>query len=55
VTGEGPRRLSVRHKLTLFSTLVILVVSSGFTWVSLVLARQAIEEDLQARAIVLRS
>ncbi len=45
-------RLSVRHKLTLFSTLVILVVSSGFTWVSLVLARQAIEEDLQARAIV---
>jgi len=45
-------RLSVRHKLILFSTLVILVVSSGFTWVSLVLARQAIEEDLQARAIV---
>jgi len=45
-------RLSVRHKLTLFSTLVILVVSSGFTWVSLGLARRAIEEDLQNRAIV---
>ncbi len=45
-------RLSVRHKLILFSTLVILVVSSGFTWVSLVLARRAIEEDLQNRAIV---
>ena len=45
-------RLSVRHKLILFSTLVILVVSSGFTWVNLILARQAIEEDLQNRAIV---
>jgi signal transduction histidine kinase len=45
-------RLSVRHKLTLFSTLVILVVSSGFTWVSLGLARRAIEEDLRNRAIV---
>ena len=45
-------RLSVRHKLILFSTLVILVVSSGFTWLSLVLARRAIEEDLQNRAIV---
>ena len=45
-------RLSVRHKLTLFSTLVILAVSSGFTWVSLGLARRAIEEDLQNRAIV---
>ena len=45
-------RLSVRHKLILFSTLVILVASSGFTWVNLILARQAIEEDLQNRAIV---
>src|SRR5499425_401138 len=45
-------RLSVRHKLTLFSTLVILAVSSGFTWVSLGLARRAIEEDLRNRAIV---
>ena len=45
-------RLSVRHKLILFSTLAILVVSSGFTWVSLVLARRAIEEDFQNRAIV---
>ena len=52
VTGGGRLRLSVRHKLTLFSTLVILVVSSGFTWVSLGLARRAIEEDLQNRAIV---
>ena len=45
-------RLSVRHKLILCGTLAILVVSSGFTWVSLLLARQAIEEDLQNRAIV---
>src|SRR5262249_35712204 len=49
---RGRLRLSVRHKLTLFSTLVILAVSSGFTWVSLGLARRAIEEDLQNRAIV---
>ena len=45
-------RLSVRHKLILCGTLAILVVSSGFTWVSLLLARRAIEEDLQNRAIV---
>jgi two-component system, NtrC family, sensor kinase len=45
-------RLSVRHKLILFSTLAILVVSSGFTWVSLFLARRAIEEDFKTRAIV---
>jgi signal transduction histidine kinase len=45
-------RLSVRHKLTLFSALVILAVSSGFTGVSLGLASRAIEEDLQNRAIV---
>jgi signal transduction histidine kinase len=45
-------RLSVPHKLVLLSTLVILVVSSGFTWVNLFLARRAIEEDLKARAIV---
>lgn len=45
-------RLSVRHKLILFSTLVILVVSSGFTWVNLVLARRALEEDFKTRAIV---
>ncbi|HKC97009.1 MAG TPA: ATP-binding protein, partial [Methylomirabilota bacterium] len=49
---RGRLRLSVRHKLTLFSTLVILAVSSGFTWVSLGLARRAIEEDLRNRAIV---
>jgi two-component system NtrC family sensor kinase len=45
-------RFSVRHKLILFSLLVILVVSSGFTWVNLVLARRAIEEDFKTRAIV---
>jgi signal transduction histidine kinase len=44
--------LSVRRKLVLFSMLVILVVSSGFTWINLVLARRAIEEDLKSRAIV---
>jgi signal transduction histidine kinase len=45
-------RLSVRQKLILFSTLATLVVASGFTWVSLVLARRAIEEDFKTRAIV---
>jgi len=43
-------RLSVRHKLTLFSALVILAVSSGFTGVSLGLASRAIEEFRQKRA-----
>jgi signal transduction histidine kinase len=32
--------------------LVILAVSSGFTWVSLTLARRALEEDFRTRAIV---
>ena len=45
-------RLGVRHKLILLGALVILVVSSGFTWVNLALARRAIEEDLRVRAIV---
>ena len=45
-------RLGVRHKLILFGTLVILVVSSGFTWVNLALARRAIVEDLRSRAII---
>jgi two-component system, NtrC family, sensor kinase len=51
-TVTSALRLSVRLKLILCSTLVILVASSGFTWVNLVLARRAIEEDLQNRAIV---
>src|SRR5574341_1808491 len=45
-------RLGVRHKLVLLATLVILGVSSGFTWLNLALTRKAIEEDLKARAIV---
>jgi len=45
-------RLGVRHKLIILGTLVILVVSSGFTWLNLALARRTIEEDLKARAIV---
>jgi signal transduction histidine kinase len=45
-------RLTVRHKLILFSTLAILVISAGFTWVNLVLARRAIEEDFKTRANV---
>jgi two-component system, NtrC family, sensor kinase len=45
-------RFGVRHKLIILGTLVILVVSSGFTWANLALARRAIEEDLRARAIV---
>src|SRR5574341_1542231 len=45
-------RLGVRHKLVLLATLVILGVSSGFTWLNLALTRQAIEEDLKARAIM---
>ena len=45
-------RLGVRHKLIILGALVILVVSSGFTWINLALARRAIEEDLKTRAIV---
>lgn len=44
--------LRVRHKLIILGTLVILVVSSAFTWINLALAQRAIEEDLKARAIV---
>src|SRR5262245_58562144 len=49
---RGRLRLSVRHKLTLFSTLVILAVSSGFTWVSLGLARRAIEDAREVAAAI---
>jgi signal transduction histidine kinase len=42
----------VRHKLILLGALVVLAVSSGFTWLSLTLAQRAIEEDLRTRAIV---
>jgi signal transduction histidine kinase len=45
-------RLGVRHKLILLGTLGILIVSSGFAWINLALARRAIEEDLKRRAIV---
>jgi signal transduction histidine kinase len=45
-------RLRVRHKLIVLGTLVILVVSSAFTWINFALAQRAIEEDLKARAIV---
>ena len=45
-------RLGVRGKLVLLATLVLLGVSSGFTWLTLALARQAIGEDLGARAIL---
>ncbi len=44
--------MRVRHKLIVLGTLVILVVSSGFTWINLALAQRAIEEDLKTRAIV---
>jgi signal transduction histidine kinase len=44
--------LGVRHKLIALGALVILVVSSAFTWINLALAHRAIEEDLKARAIV---
>jgi len=44
--------IRVRHKLILLGALVILVVSSAFTWINLALARRAIEEDLKTRAIV---
>src|SRR3989442_3701589 len=44
--------IRVRHKLILLGALVVLAVSSGFTWLSLGLAQRAIEEDLKARAIV---
>ena len=45
-------RLGVRGKLVLLATLVILGVSSGFTWLNLTLAREAISEDLKVRAIL---
>ncbi|MBI3030659.1 MAG: HAMP domain-containing protein [Candidatus Rokubacteria bacterium] len=45
-------RLGVRLKLVALATLVIVGVSSGFTWLSLTLTRQAIEEDLRVRAII---
>jgi len=50
----GHLRLGVRLKLVVLSTLVILGVSSGFTWLTLTLTltRQAIEEDLRVRAII---
>jgi len=47
--------IRVRHKLILLGALVILVVSSAFTWINLALARRAIEEDLKTRAIVYAS
>ncbi len=47
--------IRVRHKLILLGALVILVVSSAFSWINLALARRAIEEDLKTRAIVYAS
>ena len=44
--------IRVRHKLILLVALVVLAVSSGFTWLSLALAQRAIQEDLRTRAIV---
>ena len=44
--------IRVRHKLILLGAVVVLAVSSGFTWLSLTLAQRAIEEDLKSRAIV---
>ena len=45
--AEHSVRRASGHKLILFGTLAILVVSSGFTWVNLVPARRAIEEDFK--------
>jgi two-component system NtrC family sensor kinase len=44
--------IRVRHKLILLGALVVLAVSTGFTWLNLSLAQRAIEEDLKRRAIV---
>ena len=44
-------RLAVRHKLALLAALVLVGVSSGFTWLHLTLSDRALEEDLQARAV----
>ena len=44
-------RLTVRYKLALLAALVLVGVSSGFTWLNLKLSGWAIEEDLQARAV----
>jgi signal transduction histidine kinase len=44
-------RLTVRYKLALLAALVLVGVSSGFTWLNLTLAGRALEEDLQVRAV----
>ena len=46
------RMIRVRHKLILLGALVVLAVSTGFTWLSLALTQRAVEEDLRRRAIV---
>jgi len=46
------RMIRVRHKLILLGALVVLAVSTGFTWLSLALTQVAIEEDLRRRATV---
>lgn len=44
--------LTIRGKLVLFSLLILIVVSFGFTLLHLRLARAAVEEDLRQRAIL---
>ena len=44
-------RLGLRQKLVLGGLAIVVVVSFGFTLLQLALARQSVEEDLQARAV----
>jgi hypothetical protein len=44
-------RLGLRQKLVLGGLAIVVVVSFVFTLLQLALARQSVEEDLQARAV----
>ena len=44
-------RLGLRPKLVLGGLAIVVVVSFGFTLLQLALARQSVDEDLQARAV----
>src|SRR5262245_20439291 len=51
VVHLSPMRLGLRQKLVLGGLAIVVVVSFGFTLLQLSLARQSVEEDLQARAV----
>src|SRR5262245_63273649 len=51
VVHVSAMRLGLRQKLVLGGLAIVVVVSFGFTLLQLALARQSVEEDLQARAV----